>query len=99
LDPAVDGGVVGLNPTLGEQLLDVAIRQREAQIPGTASPITSGGKQKPTKADRTIGAGRGRRVLMATVCLLWLAHSRCNSAGAYHIRTRAVHRSASFHKR
>jgi hypothetical protein len=30
LYPAVDGDVVDLDPTLGEQFLDVAIRQREA---------------------------------------------------------------------
>jgi hypothetical protein len=33
--------------------------------------ITSGGKRKPANADRAMGAGRGRRVLMATVCPLW----------------------------
>src|SRR5512133_3390822 len=37
----------------------------------TASTITSGGKQNPTNADRATGAGRERRVLMATVCPLW----------------------------
>src|SRR5215216_256008 len=36
----------------------------------TASTITSGGKQKPAKADREMIAGRGRWVLMTTVCLL-----------------------------
>src|SRR5215211_9128808 len=46
----------------------------------TASTITSGGKQKPAKADCGIVAGRGRRVLMTPVCLLGLARSRCNSA-------------------
>jgi hypothetical protein len=30
LHPPVDGDVVGLDPAFGEQLLDVAIRQREA---------------------------------------------------------------------
>src|SRR6266508_5550534 len=46
----------------------------------TASTMTSGGKQKPAKADGAIGVGPGRRVVMATVCVPWLAHSRCNSA-------------------
>jgi len=32
--------------------------------------MTSGGKRKPAKADRGIGAGRGRRVRMPTVSLL-----------------------------
>src|SRR5215216_4719042 len=36
----------------------------------TASTITSGGKQKPANADRATAAERGRRVLMAAVCLL-----------------------------
>src|SRR5215216_5189555 len=46
----------------------------------TASTMMSGGKQKPAKADEAIGAGPGRRVVMATVCVPWLGHSRCNSA-------------------
>jgi hypothetical protein len=33
LDPAVDGGVVDLDAALGEQLLDIAVGQREAQVP------------------------------------------------------------------
>src|SRR4030095_6780384 len=33
LDPAVDGGVVDFHAALGEELLDVAVRQREAQVP------------------------------------------------------------------
>src|SRR5512132_122698 len=37
----------------------------------TASTITSGGKQKPANAARTTEARRGRRVLIATVCLPW----------------------------
>jgi hypothetical protein len=32
LDPAVDGGVVELDAALGEQLLDVAVRQAEAEV-------------------------------------------------------------------
>src|SRR5215207_2210693 len=36
----------------------------------TESTITSGGKQKPAKADRGTVAGRGRRVLIAPVCLV-----------------------------
>src|SRR4029453_1409189 len=36
----------------------------------TASTITSGGKQKPAKADRGMVAGRGRGVLMTTACPL-----------------------------
>jgi hypothetical protein len=33
LDPPVDGDVVDLDAALGEQLLHVAVRQREAQLP------------------------------------------------------------------
>jgi hypothetical protein len=33
LNPALDGGVVDLNPAFGGQYLDMAIRQREAQAP------------------------------------------------------------------
>ena len=33
LDPPVDGGVVDLHAAFGQQLLHVAVRQREAQIP------------------------------------------------------------------
>jgi hypothetical protein len=36
----------------------------------TASTITSGGKQKPANAARATAAERGRRVLIAAVCLL-----------------------------
>jgi hypothetical protein len=43
--------VVDVDAALGQQLLDVAIRQVEAQDQRTASTITSGGKPKPAKAD------------------------------------------------
>jgi hypothetical protein len=46
----------------------------------TASTITSDGKQKPAKADRGMVAGRGRRVLMTTVCLLRAARSPMESS-------------------
>jgi hypothetical protein len=46
----------------------------------TASTITSGGKQKPAKAERALGAGRGRRVLMPAVWLLEGDHRERNSA-------------------
>ena len=51
LHPAVDGDVVDLDAPFGEQLLDVAVGQAEAQVPATASTMTSGGKRKPAKAD------------------------------------------------
>ena len=33
LHPAVDRDVIDLDPALGEQLLDIAVRQAEAQVP------------------------------------------------------------------
>jgi hypothetical protein len=33
LHPPVDGDVIDLDPALGQQLLDVTVRQAEAQIP------------------------------------------------------------------
>jgi hypothetical protein len=59
--------VVDLDAAFGQQLLDIAVRQREAQVPAHASTITSGGKQKPANAEHAMGVGR---ILMATVCLL-----------------------------
>jgi hypothetical protein len=42
--------------------------------------MTSGGKRKPAKAERALGAGRGRRVLMPAVWLLEGGHRERNSA-------------------
>src|SRR6266508_2404653 len=42
--------------------------------------MTSGGKQKPAKADGALGTGSGRRVLMLAVCWPGRTHRRCNSA-------------------
>jgi DDE superfamily endonuclease len=46
------------------------MQQRQRRYQRTASTITSGGKQKPAKADRGMVAGRRRLVLMTKVCLL-----------------------------
>ena len=51
--------MVHLDSPLGEELLDIAVRQREAQYQRIERTITSGGKQKPAKADRAREAGRG----------------------------------------
>jgi hypothetical protein len=80
LHPPVDGDVVDSDAALGEQLLHVAVGEAEARYQRTASTITSGGKQKPAKADRGMGSGRTRRVLMTPVWLVGSGHSRCNSA-------------------
>jgi hypothetical protein len=83
LHPAVDGDVVDLDPTLGEELLDVAVGQPEAQIQRIASTITSGGKRKPAKADRETGPGGGRRVLIPGVSVLKHDPRRCNSPSRF----------------
>jgi hypothetical protein len=44
--------VVHLDTPLGEELLDVAVRQAERRYQRTASTITSDGKRKPAKAER-----------------------------------------------
>jgi hypothetical protein len=82
--PPVDGDVVDLDTAFGGQLLDVTVGQAKRRYQRMASTITSGGKQKPANAERAIGAVRQRRVLMATVCLLQLGHSSCNSASLGH---------------
>jgi len=43
--------VVDLDPAFGEQFLDVANDSGKGRCQRTASMMTSGGKQKPTKAD------------------------------------------------
>jgi hypothetical protein len=37
LDPAVDGEVIYFHAALGEELLDIAVRQRKAEGPGGPS--------------------------------------------------------------
>jgi len=41
--------VVDLDRAFGEQFFNVAVGDREARYQRTASTMTSGGKQKPTK--------------------------------------------------
>ena len=62
--------MVDLDTAFGEQFFDVAEDRPKRRYQRTASTITSGGKQKPAKADRGTVAGRGRQGLMTTVCLL-----------------------------
>jgi hypothetical protein len=47
--------VVDLHTTLGQQLLDVPVGEAEAQIPAHGQHMTSGGKQKPAKAEGVSG--------------------------------------------
>jgi hypothetical protein len=70
LHPAVDGDVVDSTPRSARSSSTSRNDRPKRRYQRTASTITSGGKQKPAKADRGTVAGRGRRVLMTTVCLL-----------------------------
>jgi hypothetical protein len=47
----VDGDVVNGDAALGHQLLDVPVGQAIAQVPATASEITSRGNRKPAKTE------------------------------------------------
>jgi hypothetical protein len=78
-DPAVDGDVVDFDAAFGEQLFDVAVGETKRRYQRTASTITSGGKQKPAKADRAMGLGRTRRVLLTPVWLLGSGHSNATT--------------------
>jgi hypothetical protein len=78
--PSVDGDVVDLDPAFVSNSSTSRYDSAKRRYQRTASTMTSGGKQKPAKADGARGAGPGRRVVMATVCVTWLAQSRCNSA-------------------
>jgi hypothetical protein len=59
--------VVDLDGAFGQQLLQITVRQREAQVPAHGQHDHISWKQKPANAERAMGVGR---VLMATVCLL-----------------------------
>jgi len=81
LHPAVDGDMVDLDATLSQEFLDVAIDSPKRRYQRTASTMMSGGKRKPAKADREVGARPGR-VLMPAVLPLRHAHGERNSAAA-----------------
>jgi hypothetical protein len=63
--------VVNLDTALGEEFLDVAVRQPEAQVPADREDDDVGWERKPAKADRVARAGRGRRVLMPGSLAAW----------------------------
>jgi hypothetical protein len=54
LDPPVDGDVVDLDATLGEQLLDIAVGQAEAQVPAD-------GEHDDVGWEAEAGKGRSRK--------------------------------------
>jgi hypothetical protein len=53
--------VVDLHAWLGEEFFDVAVAPAKRRYQRTASTMTSGGKRKPAKAERAMGAGEGDR--------------------------------------
>jgi hypothetical protein len=73
--------VVDLDAALGEQLLDIAVGQVEAQIPADRKDDDLGREAEAGKAGRTTGAGRGRRrAFMPALSLLRRGSRGCNSA-------------------
>jgi hypothetical protein len=87
--PPVDRHMVHLDTPLAEEFLDVAVGQAEAQVPADRQHDHIRREADPAKADRGMGSGRTRRVLMTPVWLVGSAHSRCNSAPPPHLRSRA----------
>src|SRR6266508_817090 len=69
-----------LDTPLGEQLLDISVRQPEAQVPADRQHDDIGREAEAGEGDRLMGIGREPRVLMPQSACTRLAHSRCNSA-------------------
>jgi hypothetical protein len=59
--------MVDLDAPLGEEFLDIAIGQAEAQVPADGDDDHIGREAESVKADRGTGAARGRQVLMPAV--------------------------------
>jgi hypothetical protein len=57
LEPAVDCGVVNLDPALGEQFFDAAVGDREVQTPADRQRDDLRCKQKPAEAERARSEG------------------------------------------
>jgi hypothetical protein len=51
LNPPEDRDVVDLDPTLGQELLDVPVGEPEPQVPSDRQSDDSGGKRYPAKAE------------------------------------------------
>ena len=70
LYPPLDRDVVDLDTAFGEELFDVAVGQAEAQIPADRQHDHIMREAETAKADRAMGSGRTRRVLMtlSVVC-------------------------------
>jgi hypothetical protein len=59
LDPPVDGGVVDLDASFGEEFRDVVVRQRQAQVPAHREDDHLGREADASEADRGREVGRG----------------------------------------
>jgi hypothetical protein len=51
LHPPVHGDVVDFDPTLGQEVLDIAVGKPESQKPAHAKTMISGGNRNPTNAE------------------------------------------------
>ena len=60
--PPIQGDVVDLDDTLGEQLFEIPGDNPYRRYQRTANKITSGGKRKPVNPEGTLTGGPGRRV-------------------------------------
>ena len=80
LYPAVDGDVVSLDTTLGEEFLDVAVGQSEAQVPADRQDNHVGWEAEAGEGRPRGGSRARRRVLIPAVSLLGRGRCRCNSA-------------------
>jgi hypothetical protein len=60
LDPPVDGDVVDLDTTFGQQLLDVAVGQAVAQVPADREHDHFGREPEPANAESDVGRARRR---------------------------------------
>ena len=90
--PPVDRDVVDLDAAFGEQFLDVAVGQAEAQVPADREHDhlrweAEAGERRPCD-----GGGAGAASSHGDSLPLGLAHSRCNSAveKADFVATRAI---------
>jgi hypothetical protein len=74
--------MVDLDAPLGQQLLGFTVGEAEPQVPADRQDDDVGWEAAAAKADRALGTGSGRRVLMLAVCRPGRAHRGCNSAPA-----------------
>ena len=79
LDPLVDSDMVDIDPALGEQFLQVAVRHPEAEVPADCQDDHLGWEAETGEGGSWRGAGRGR-VLMTPVSVPDDGHGACNSA-------------------